>query len=403
MIEESCWGPANAREGTVDNDRDIVVVATGMVPFAKQIEGSVDQIAARAIRTLLADSGMDPQLIDETYVGTAKGGSLIGQRALRFAGLGHGMPVYNVENACASSAVAFNLAFRSLSAGNAECALVVGVDQLSSLGKGALPVQETEWDGASGVTNPVVYAMRAQRYLHETNAQVEDLAAVSVKSRAFASQNPIAQMRATTTIEEVLASRPIADPLTMFQCSPKSDGAAALVIMTRQRAAAAGLTGPTVRASQVRSGEFSMASRDITRPDITMRAAEAAFEQAGVSPDDLDVVELHDAFTIAELIYTEELGLCEDGDGAAFLRSGASASLAPGGKAVVNPSGGLLSRGHPIGATGAAQIVELVEQLTGRSGPRQRQDARVGLAHVTGGGASGFDNGACCVTIVTAD
>lgn len=384
-------------------DREIVAVATGMVPFAKQIEGSVDQIAARAVRTLLADSGMDPRLIDETYVGTAKGGSLIGQRALRFAGLGHGMPVYNVENACASSAVAFNLAVRSIDGGNADAALVVGVDQLSSLGKGALPVQETEWDGASGVTNPVVYAMRAQRYLHETDATVEDLAAVSVKSRAFASVNPIAQMRATTTVEEVLASRPIADPLTMFQCSPKSDGAAAVAVMTRERADAAGLTGPRVRASQVRSGEFSMAARDITRPDITVRAASAAFAQAGVSPEDLDVVELHDAFTIAELIYTEELGLCDDGQGPSFLRSGDSARLQSGGRAVVNPSGGLLSRGHPIGATGAAQIVELVEQLTGRSGARQREGARVGLAHVTGGGASGFDNGACCVTILSTD
>lgn len=384
-------------------DQEIVVVATGMVPFAKQIEGSVDQIAARAVRRLIADSGLDARLIDETYVGTAKGGSLIGQRALRFAGLGHGMPIYNVENACASSAVAFNLAVRSLAAGNAGCALVVGVDQLSSLGKGALPVQATEWDGAAGVTNPVVYAMRAQRYLHETGATVEDLAAVSVKSRAFAAENPIAQMRQRTTVEEVLASRPIADPITMFQCSPKSDGAAALVIMTRERAKQAGLTGPRVRASHVRSGEFSMAARDITRPDITVRAASAAFAEAELGPDDLDVVELHDAFTIAELIYTEELGLCEDGQGPTLLNSGASSSLTAAGPAVVNPSGGLLSRGHPIGATGAAQIVELTEQLTGRSGSRQREGARAALAHVTGGGASGFDNGACCVTILTAD
>ena len=161
--------------------------------------------------------------------------------------------------------------------------------------------------------------------------------------------------------------------------------------------------GPVVRASEVRSGEFSMAARDITRPDITLRAAGAAYERAGLGPDDLDVVELHDAFTIAELLYTEELGLCEDGAGAHYLRSAASADLEGGRGAVVNPSGGLLSRGHPIGATGAAQIVELTQQLTGRSGDRQRRGARAGLAHVTGGGASGFDNGACCVTILTAD
>ena len=383
--------------------QDVVVAATGMIPFSKQLPGSVDTLAAAAVLDLLRTSGLDPNLIGEAYVGTAKGGSLVGQRALRFAGLANGMPIFNVENACASSAVAFHLAQRSVAAGHTDCALVVGVDQLSNLGKGALPVQETEWDGRVGVTNPVVYAMRAQRYLHDTDATVEDLAAVSVKSRAFAARNPVAQMRTTTTIEEVLASRPVADPLTMFQCSPKSDGAAALVVMSRERAASVELTGPVVRASEVRSGEFSMAARDITRPDITLRAAGAAYERAGLGPDDLDVVELHDAFTIAELLYTEELGLCEDGAGAHYLRSGASADLGGGRGAVVNPSGGLLSRGHPIGATGAAQIVELTQQLTGRSGDRQRRGARAGLAHVTGGGASGFDNGACCVTILTAD
>lgn len=382
--------------------QDVVAVATGMVPFSKQSSQSVDLLAAEAVRDALRTSGADPTSIDEVYVGTAKGGSLIGQRGLRFAGLATGLPVFNVENACASSAVAFHLAVRAVESGSISCALVVGVDQLSSLGKGALPVQDTEWDGAAGITNPVVYAMRAQRYLHETDASVEDLAAVAVKSRQFASQNPQAQMRQTTTIEEVLGSRMIAEPLTMFQCSPKSDGAAALIVMARDRAEAAGLSGPTVRASVVTSGRFSMAQRDIVRPDITLRAVESAYERAGVGPADLDVVELHDAFSIAELLYTEELGLCDEGEGAQLLRSGASASLTSGGPAVVNPSGGLLSRGHPIGATGAAQLVELVTQLTGRAGPRQREGARLGLAHVTGGGASGFDNGACAVTIMSA-
>src|SRR5690606_18911459 len=145
----------------------------------------------------------------------------------------------------------------------------------------------------------------------------------------------------------VMASRPVAEPLTLFQCSPKSDGAAAAVVMSKERARAMGLTGPVVRASVVRSGEFSLAARDITQPDITLRAARAAFDAAGIGPSDLDVVELHDAFSIAELLYTEELGLCEEGAGGAYLASGASSSLTADGGAVVNPSGGLLSRGHP--------------------------------------------------------
>ena len=382
--------------------QEAMVVATGMVPFTKEAQVSADLLAAYAVRDLIQSSGFDPHLVEEAYFGTAKGGSLIGQRALRFAGLATGLPVFNVENACASSAVACHLAYRAIAAGDTSCALVVGVDTLSTLGKGTLPVQETEWDGRAGVTNPVVYAMRAQRYLYETGATVEDLAAVSVKSRRFASMNPIAQMRKTVTVEEVLASRPIADPLTMFQCSPKSDGAAAVLLVSGDLARRADLTGPTVRASVVKSGRFSMAERDITRPDITLRASTDAYEMAGMGPDDLDVVELHDAFSIAELLYTEELGLCPEGEGASYLRSGASASLKGSSGAVVNPSGGLLSRGHPIGATGAAQIAECVNQLMGRSEARQREGAKAALAHVTGGGASGFDNGACSVTILTA-
>ena len=383
--------------------QEVMVVATGMVPFSKEADVSADLLAAGAVRDLVRSSGFDPGLVEEAYFGTAKGGSLIGQRALRFTGMASGLPVFNVENACASSAVAFHLAYRAISAGDTACSLVVGVDKLSTLGKGTLPVLETEWDGQAGVTNPVVYAMRAQRYLYETGATVRDLAEVSVKSRRFANLNPFAQMRKMITVEDVLASRPIADPLTMFQCSPKSDGAAAVLLVSRDFARRVGLAGPTVRASVVRSGRFSMAERDITRPDITLRASAAAYEMAGIGPDDLDVVELHDAFSIAELLYTEELGLCSEGEGAGYLRSGASASLESSGGAVVNPSGGLLGRGHPIGATGAAQIVECVGQLTGRSGARQREGARTALAHVTGGGASGFDNGACSVTILTAD
>lgn len=381
--------------------QEVVVAAVGSVPFAKEHPGSVDTVAASAILDLFRSSGIDSSIVEEAYVGSAKGGSLVGQRALRYAGLASGLPIYNVENACASSAVAFNLARRSIGHGDTDVALVVGVDQLSTLPKGSLPVQATEWDGSNGINNPVVYAMRAQRYLHETDATVEDLAAVSVKSRRFGSMNPHAQFRRPTTVEEVLGSRPVADPLTLLQCSAKSDGAAAALLMNRERASALGIAGPKVLASQVRSGEFSVAARDITRPDITARTASAAFEEASIGPSDLDVVELHDAFSIAELLYTEELGLCAEGDAAGFLASGASSSLDESG-VVVNPSGGLLSRGHPIGATGLAQIAELTRQLTGVAGDRQKAGARLALAHVTGGGASGFDNGACVITVLEA-
>ena len=381
----------------------VVVAGAVVVPFRKEFDGSVDELGAVALRQLRLETGINADDVDEVHVGSAKGGSLVGQRSLRFAGLAAGLPVFNVENACASSAVAFHVATDRLRSGRARAAVVLGVEQLSVLGKGTLPVQETEWDGAVGVTNPIVYAMRATRYMHEFGAEPSDMAAVTVKSRGFAASNDSAQYRTRTDISEVLASRPVADPLTLLQCSAKSDGAAALLLMTGERASALGLEGPVVRASEVRSGVFSMAPRDILRPDITERTAAAAYEAAGVGPDELDVVELHDAFSIAELLYTEELGLCGPGEGADLLRSGRTSSLDAGSTAVVNPSGGLLSRGHPIGATGAAQIAELTAQLTDRAGPRQRQEARTAMAHVTGGGASGFDNGACVVTILSRD
>jgi len=379
------------------------IIATGMVPFVRRSHSHVDHLAARAVRDLFVSSGLDRSLVQEAYVGTSKGGSLIGQRALRFAGLATGMPIFNVENACASSAVAFHLANRAIEDERIEAALVVGVDRLSDLGKGALPVQETEWDGRAGVTNPVVYAMRATRYMHDTGATVEDLARVSVKSRYFANLNPYAQMSGSTTVDEVLASAPIADPLTLFQCSAKSDGATAVLLVSDRLAQKLGHSGPRVRASEVRSGSFSAAARDIVHPDITTRAASAAYEAAGLGPSDLDAVELHDAFSIAELLYTEELGLAERGGAVELLARGGTSDLSSSAGAVVNTSGGLLGRGHPIGATGLAQIIELTLQLSGRAGVRQREDARAALAHVTGGGASGFDNGACAVTVLTKD
>lgn len=383
---------------------NVLVAGAAMVPFSRKAGVSADLLAARAIRTLFAEVALDRELVEETYCGTVFGGSLIAQRALRYAGLARGMPVYNLENACASGGTAINAAYRSITSGNARCALVVGVDKLSDLGSGTLPIQQTEWEGAAGVAMPMVYAMRATRYMWETGATRNDLANVSVKSHEFSRSNPVAHFADPWTADQVLNSRPVADPLTLFQCSPKSDGAAAVLLVADDFAREHGLTSaPRIRASVVVSGVFSLAERDITRPDITVRASQAAYAAAEVGPNDLDVAEVHDAFSIAELLYYEELGLCEHGGGAELLRSGRTRSLDDIETPVVNPSGGLLGRGHPVGATGVAQIVECYEQLLGRSGARQRAGAKTALAHVTGGGASGFDNGACSVTILTID
>lgn len=196
-----------------------------------------------------------------------------------------------------------------------------------------------------------------------------------------------------------MASRPIAEPLTLFQCCPTGDGAAALVVVSEKKRKELGAKGARVAASILHSGAATTGFRDMLRPEITYHSASEAYNASGISPSDLDLVELHDAFSIAELVYYEALNLCPLGESASFLKRGASTY---GGEVVVNPSGGLLAKGHPVGASGVAQAVEIFWHLTGQAGARQVDNARIALSHVTGGGISGMDHGACAVHLYEA-
>jgi len=272
------------------------------------------------------------------------------------------------------------------------------IEQLTQLGGGTIPLQrndhKTELYAKAGMVLPAVYAMRGTRFLHERDATSADLAAVAVKNRYHSTLNEYAQQRTEVTVEEVLASRMIADPLTLLQCCPSQvDGAAAVVLGTRRPAGKA----VKVLASIVQSGVRERADDDILDAEITARAARMAYEQAGLSPKDVGVVELHDAFTIAELLYYEALGLADPGDAVALLRSGATRI---GGRVPVNPSGGPLAKGHPLGATGVAQMVEIMWQLQGRAGQRQVEGAKVGLTQCTGGGIAGVDHAASSVHLL---
>jgi acetyl-CoA acetyltransferase len=328
------------------------------------------------------------------------GGMVLGQALLRDLGLA-GQPIYNVENACASGATGVHLAMHALQAGVYDTVVVFGIEMLTQLGGGTIPLQrndyKTELFARQGMVLPAVYAMRATRYLYEHQLPPEQLAGIAVKNRRHGSLNPFAQTRKETTVEEVMQSRMIADPLTLLQCCPSAvDGAAALVLTTK---GSSGIGRPVkILASIVQSGIREEGTDDILDAEITARAARLAYESAGLGPKDLNVVELHDAFTIAELIYYEALGLCERGEAAALLNSGATAL---GGRVPVNPSGGLLAKGHPLGATGVAQMVEVAWHLQGRAGKRQVPDARVGLTQCTGGGIAGVDHAASAVHILS--
>jgi acetyl-CoA acetyltransferase len=371
----------------------------GMTRFGKHSEVRAPELAQQAILAALSDAELALDDIQAVYCANVFGGMILGQLIVRDLGL-KGVPVYNVENACASGATAVHLARHALRAGEYDNVLVFGVEQLTQLGGGTIPLQrnddKTELYAQAGMVLPAVYAMRGTRFLHEQRGTREDLAAVAVKNRFHGTLNEYAQQRTEVTLQQVLDSRAVADPLTLLQCCPSQvDGAAALVLGLQP-----GDTGRKpvkVLASVVQSGILEGADDDILDAEITARAARLAYEQAGVSPTDVGVVELHDAFTIAELLYYEALGLAGHGEAAGLLRSGATRL---GGRVPVNPSGGLLAKGHPLGATGVAQMVEVAWQLQGRAGARQAGAPRIGLTQCTGGGIAGVDHAASSVHIL---
>jgi acetyl-CoA acetyltransferase len=380
--------------------KNIHITGGAMTRFARHAGVQAPELAQRAILDAMADAGVTPQDVQAIYCANVLGGMILGQLIVRDLGF-DGIPVYNVENACASGATGVHLARHAMLAGQYDTVLVFGIEQLTALGGGTIPMQrndhKTDLYARSGMVLPAVYAMRGTRFLHERDATPADLATVAVKNRHHGSLNEYAQQRTETTLEEVLASRMIADPLTLLQCCPSQvDGAAAVVLSTRTDRAAKPVK---VLASVVVSGCRERANDDILDAEITARAASKAYEEAGLGPADVSVVELHDAFTIAELLYYEALQLAPRGEAVPLLRSGATRL---GGRIPVNPSGGLLAKGHPLGATGVAQMVEVVWHLQGRAGARQVEGARIGLTQCTGGGIAGVDHAASSVHLLGA-
>jgi len=378
--------------------QDIYISGGAMTTFGRHTGVMAPELAQRAILDAVKDARIELADIEAVYCANVLGGMILGQLIVRDLGL-QGIPVYNVENACASGATGVHLARHALLAQQYKTVLVFGIEQLTALGGGTIPMQRnddmTDLYASAGMVLPAVYAMRGTRFLHERDATAVDLATVAVKNRRHGALNPYAQQRTETTVEEVLASRMIADPLTLLQCCPSQVDGAAAVIMTTRRPE--GYRPVRVLSSVVVSGIREGADDDILDAEITARAARQAYEQAGLGPQDVNVVELHDAFTIAELLYYEALGLAAPGEAVPLLRSGATRL---GGRVPVNPSGGLLAKGHPLGATGIAQMVEIMWQLQERAAGRQVADARIGLTQCTGGGIAGVDHAASSVHVL---
>jgi benzoylsuccinyl-CoA thiolase BbsB subunit len=372
------------------------IAGVGMTRFGKQSERTIEDIGREALLAAMKDAGVGRNQIDEVFCGSTFGGSLIGQRILRDLGM-TGLPITNVENACSSGAAAIREACSAVASGRAETILVLGVEKLTALGGGTIPLEKTDIEANLGAVMPAVYAMRAKRYLYETGATAKHLAMVAVKAHEFGSRNPYAQFQNLVTIDQVLKSRMVADPLTLYMCCPTGDGAAAVIVTSEKKAKELGARSVKIAASVLQSGLYKTGFRDMGSSELTMRTSKLAYEAAGIGPEDVDLCEVHDAFASAEIMYYEGLGLCGKGEGHEMVERG---DTAPGGKKPVNPSGGLSCRGHPVGATGVAQIVEAVWQLRGQADKRQVPGAKVALTHCTGGGISGLDHGACSIHVL---
>ena len=403
------------------------VAGVGMTRFGRMMDRGMKAIGGEAIEAAISDAGLRKTDVQAAFMSNAAAGVLTGQECIRgqvvLRGIGMGsLPVVNVENACASASTAFNQACAMVSAGIYDVVLACGVEKmyledkakvfgafmgavdveqlqsiLEGLQKSAAASGAKEASAGAGQNRSMfmdIYAAAARGHMQRYGTTAEHFAMISAKNAYHGSLNPRAQFREALTVAEVMASPMIAEPLTRPMCSPIGDGAAAAIIVSERKMRELGLSRPVrVLSSVLRSGW----DHDVGE-GVSELCCHEAFEEAALGPADLSLVELHDASAPAELMGYESIGLCAKGDGGALVSDGATKL---GGRIPVSTSGGLLRKGHPIGATGIAQVVEITEQIQGRSGARQVAGARVGLCH-NGGGSIGADAAAQCVTILAA-
>jgi acetyl-CoA acyltransferase len=369
---------------------DVYVVGTDMIKFGRFPERTVPELGAQAALMALDDCGLtiaDMQAVYSGNLGEAAAG--VGQRILREIGQ-TGVPVVNCANACATGATAFREGWMAIKAGVYDIVLAVGCEQMGTGllgGTGGGKGIPTEGLLGSG-TMPSVFAHVGLEHTRKYGTTFEQFAKVSVKNHHHSTMNPKAMYQKETPLEEVMGAEMISYPNTKLMCSVNVDGSAAAVLCSEKKAKELGLMGRAVkvRGSALASDPYT--ARNLAMMDfnaVTRIAAKTAYEMAGLGPDDIDLIELHDCFATAEIVHYENLGLCKDGEAGKLIDTGATAL---GGRVPVNVSGGLLSKGHPLGATGIANIYEVTTHLRGEAGGRQVEGARIGLTHVVGAGSA---------------
>ncbi|MBI5509823.1 MAG: thiolase domain-containing protein [Deltaproteobacteria bacterium] len=375
--------------------REVAIIGVGLTKFGELWEQSLRNLYVEAALKAIKDAGVDH--IDSMYVGCMSSGLFTGQEhlgALMADYLGQApVPATRVESACASGGAALRMGYMEVASGQSDVVLVGGVEKMTDVGGdeatyALATASDQEWEAFNGVTFPGLYAMMAVAHMERYKTTVKQLAAVAVKNHLNGTKNPTAQFPAKISVDDVLNSVMVADPLHILDCSPITDGAAAVILCPADKAKKVAKHGAVkILASAAATDTIALHSRkDLAALDAVAKAASVAFSLANKKPSDIQLCEVHDCFTIAEIMSTEALGFFEKGKGGPAVEAGETAI---GGKIAVNTSGGLKSKGHPVGATGVAQAIEIVEQLRGQAGARQVAKAKIGMTSNMGGtGAS---------------
>lgn len=375
--------------------RDVYVLGIGQTIFGRLADLTVNDLAAAATLAAVKDADISPKEFQTAYCGCIFSPPTVVESALIRLGIGR-IPMYTVENACASGSSAVHLLYREISLGGCDVGVALGVESLSvynkKFGKGLIGI-EGDFDAKLGLTMPSFFAMLCNRLIQERGATLKDICYPSIKNHKAGLTNPYSQYKKELTFEEIMASPMIADPITVLQCCPQSDGAAAVILCSdeyykkhnkKAHRASVKIGGSVISVSGAQDASF-----DPLALEANIKGAKDACEMAGVDPQkDIDVVEMHDAFSGEELSAYEMLGLCNPGEGISLARSGV---LEMGGRCPVNPSGGLLSMGHPLGASGVRVVIDVARQLWGEA-PNQVKGAKVGMAQMLGGVLAGIES-----------
>jgi acetyl-CoA acetyltransferase len=379
---------SNVQQSTSGNWLDanggVFIAGIGLHPYQFPTETPYTELGLTAVRAALADSGLAWDRVQSAYVGTTSIGMAAGRVMLRHLG-STGLAVTQVENASASGSFAFRQACMEVATGMSDVVLAVGVDKHGD-GRRAANKDGLERLSETAIIPAAKFAMMARTYLRERGASVEEMANVAVKNHGNAARNPFAQFRKPRTLEQVLASPRVVGDLTVQQCCPRGEGAAAVMVVSGNAIRKLGLDARRcvrVKAS-VAGSERPEAQYGDSAVELVRTSAQAAFDQAGIAPKELDLLELHDAFSVEELLYSEAIGVCDSGEGARYLARGDSQI---GGRCAINASGGLIGMGHPLGPTGIGQLAEITRQLRGEAEGRQHRNARWGMAHMIGLGS----------------